>query len=101
MSLEKSPGREFIVHPDMVGRLLRVGTAMIADNATVVGDVRLGVDVGIWFGVTIRGDDAWIEIGDASNIQDNTVVHVDVDAPMRIGKSVTVGHAAILHGVGT
>jgi carbonic anhydrase/acetyltransferase-like protein (isoleucine patch superfamily) len=72
---------------------------MIADSATVVGDVRLGNDVGIWFGVTVRGDDSWIEIGDESNIQDNTVVHVDVDAPQRIGRGVTVGHGAILHGV--
>ena len=91
--------REFRVHPDMVGRLRRVGAAMIADTATVVGDVRLGSDVGIWFGVTIRGDDSWIEIGDESNVQDNTVVHVDVDAPQRIGRGVTVGHGAILHGV--
>ena len=72
---------------------------MIADNAVVVGDVRLGKDVGIWFGVVIRGDDAFIEIGDSSNIQDNTVVHVDVDAPNRIGRNVTVGHSVTLHGV--
>lgn len=91
--------REFLVHPDMVGRLVRRGGAMIADNATVVGDVRLGQDVGIWFGVTIRGDDSWIEIGDESNVQDNTCVHVDVGAPLRIGRGVTIGHAAIVHGV--
>jgi carbonic anhydrase/acetyltransferase-like protein (isoleucine patch superfamily) len=94
-----NPDRTFRVFPDMVGRLRRVGEAMIADTATVVGDVRLGRDVGVWFGVTIRGDDSWIEIGDASNVQDNTVVHVDVDAPQRIGRGVTVGHGAILHGV--
>ncbi len=91
--------REFKVFPDMVGRLKRVGSAMIADNAVVVGDVRLGNDVSIWFGVTIRGDDASIEIGDTTNIQDNTVVHVDLDCPQRIGVGVTVGHGAILHGV--
>lgn len=91
--------REFKVFPDMVGRLTRVGDAMIADNAVVVGDVRLGKDVNIWFGVTVRGDDSHIEVGDGTNIQDNTVVHVDIDAPCRIGKGVTVGHAAILHGI--
>jgi carbonic anhydrase/acetyltransferase-like protein (isoleucine patch superfamily) len=91
--------REFIVHPDMVGRMLRVGPAMIADNAVVVGDVRLGEDVNIWFGVTIRGDDSWIEIGADTNVQDNTVVHVDVDAPQRIGRGVTIGHGVVLHGV--
>ena len=91
--------REFIVHPDMVGRLRRIGGAMIADNATVIGDVRLAADVSIWFGVTIRGDDSWIEIGEASNVQDNTVVHVDIGAPQRIGRGVTIGHGVVLHGV--
>lgn len=91
--------REFTVHPDMVGRLRRVGDAMVADNAAVIGDVRMGVDVSIWFGVTIRGDDSWIELGDGTNIQDNTVIHVDLDAPYRVGKNVTVGHGVIMHGV--
>ncbi len=94
-----SEERVFEVHPDMVGRLRRVKDAMIADNATVVGDVRLGVDANIWFGVTIRGDDSWIEIGPATNVQDNTVIHADVDAPHRIGTGVTIGHGALLHGV--
>lgn len=91
--------REFVVHPDMVGRLRLRGEAMVADNATVVGDVRLGRDVGIWFGVTVRGDDSWIEIGDDTNVQDNTCVHVDVGAPLRIGRGVTIGHGCIVHGV--
>lgn len=91
--------RQFLVHPDMVGRLRRRGGAMVADNATVVGDVRLGRDVGIWFGVTIRGDDSWIEIGDDTNVQDNSCLHVDVDAPLRIGQGVTIGHGVIVHGI--
>jgi carbonic anhydrase/acetyltransferase-like protein (isoleucine patch superfamily) len=91
--------REFTVHPDMIGRLQRRGGAMIADNATVVGDVRLGKDVGIWFGVTMRGDDSWIEIGDDTNVQDNTCVHVDIAAPVRIGRGVTIGHGVLVHGV--
>lgn len=91
--------REFLVFPDMPGRLVRRGGAMIADNAVVVGDVRLGNDVGIWFGVTIRGDDAAITIGDETNVQDNTCVHVDVSAPQVIGRGVTIGHGVILHGV--
>ncbi len=94
-----SESREFRTYPDMVGRFVRRGEAMIADNAAVVGDVRLGRDVSIWFGVTIRGDDSFIEIGDESNIQDNTCVHVDVDAPQRIGRGVTIGHGVVLHGV--
>jgi carbonic anhydrase/acetyltransferase-like protein (isoleucine patch superfamily) len=91
--------RQFLVHPDMVGRLRRCRGAMLADNATVVGDVRLGRDVNVWFGVTIRGDDSWIEIGAETNVQDNTCVHVDIDAPLRIGQGVTIGHGAIVHGV--
>jgi carbonic anhydrase/acetyltransferase-like protein (isoleucine patch superfamily) len=91
--------REFVIHPDMVGRLKLRGEAMIADNATVIGDVRLAADVSIWFGVTIRGDDSWVEIGPATNVQDNTVVHVDVGCPQRIGRGVTIGHGVVLHGV--
>lgn len=91
--------REFEVFPDMPGRLVRRGGAMVADNAVVVGDVHLGNDVGIWFGVTIRGDDARITIGDDTNVQDNTCIHVDVGAPLVVGKGVTIGHGVILHGV--
>lgn len=91
--------RQFRAHPDMVGRLRRVGSALIADNAAVMGDVRLGANVSVWFGVTIRGDDSFIEIGDDTNVQDNTCVHVDIDAPQRIGRGVTIGHGVVLHGV--
>ena len=93
------PDRAFSVTPDMIGRLVLRGGAMLADNAVVVGDVRLGKNVSVWFGVTIRGDDSFIEIGEDTNIQDNTCVHVDLDAPQRIGRGVTVGHGVILHGV--
>ena len=91
--------REFRIFPDMVGRLRRRGLAMIADNATVVGDVRLGKDVGVWFSVTIRGDDESITIGEDSNVQDNTCIHVDLGAPLVIGRGTTIGHGVILHGV--
>ena len=83
----------------MVGRLVRRGDAMVADNATVVGDVRLGKDVGVWFGVTIRGDDSSITIGASSNVQDNSCIHVDVGAPLHVGKGVTIGHCVTMHGV--
>lgn len=91
--------REFRVYPDMVGRFIRRGAAMVADNATVVGDVTLSEDVGVWFGVTIRGDDASITIGPQTNVQDNTCIHVDVDAPLVVGRGVTIGHSVTLHGV--
>jgi len=80
-------------------RLHPVGHAFIADTATVTADVTLGEHVNIWYGVAIRGDDAPIAIGARTNIQDNAVVHVDPDAPNRIGSDVTVGHSAICHGV--
>ena len=96
----ENPGyREFKVYPDMIGRFVRRGDAMVADNATVVGDVRLGKDVGIWFGVTIRGDDSSITIGEGSNVQDNSCIHVDVGAPLTVGRGVTIGHNVTLHGV--
>lgn len=69
-----------------------------APNATVIGRVRLGVDVSVWFGAVLRGDGAEISIGDRSNVQDNAVVHVDGDAPVAIGADVTIGHAATVHG---
>jgi carbonic anhydrase/acetyltransferase-like protein (isoleucine patch superfamily) len=74
-------------------------------SATVIGDVELADRVSVWPGVVIRGDVNLIRIGEGSNIQDNSVLHVthrsprDPDgAPLYIGKYVTVGHACILHG---
>ncbi len=69
-----------------------------AENATVIGDVTLGRQVGIWFGAVIRADKDRIIIGDRSNIQDNCVVHTSKGFPVTIGCDVSVGHGAILHG---
>ncbi len=80
-------------------RLRRVGAAWIAENAVVTGDVELGEDANVWFGVTIRGDVAPIRIGARTNVQDGTVVHVDPDCPNVIGNGVTIGHGAICHGI--
>lgn len=71
--------------------------AFIAPNATVVGAVRVGADASVWFGVVIRGDIEPITIGDRTNIQDNSVLHVAEGKPLVIGSDVTVGHAAIVH----
>jgi carbonic anhydrase/acetyltransferase-like protein (isoleucine patch superfamily) len=73
-------------------------TAFVAPNATVIGQVRLGDDVSVWPGAVIRGDKDLITIEDGSNVQDGAVIHVDLGHPMSIGKNVTVGHAAVLHG---
>jgi carbonic anhydrase/acetyltransferase-like protein (isoleucine patch superfamily) len=70
----------------------------VADNATVVGQVSLGQSVSVWFGAVIRGDNALIEIGDFSNIQENAVLHTDPGIDLKIGQYVTVGHQVTLHG---
>jgi carbonic anhydrase/acetyltransferase-like protein (isoleucine patch superfamily) len=70
----------------------------IAPGASVVGQVVIGANVGIWFGATIRGDNERIEIGDDTNIQELTVMHTDPGFPLLIGKGCTIGHRAILHG---
>jgi len=72
--------------------------AWAAPSADLIGDVRLGARASIWFGAVIRADNTPIIIGDESNIQDGAVGHSDPGAPLTIGRRVTVGHQAILHG---
>ena len=74
------------------------GRYFIAPDANVIGRVRLGEDANVWFGATLRGDNEWIDVGARSNIQDGSVLHTDMGAPLTIGADVTVGHAVILHG---
>ncbi|MDG1499905.1 MAG: gamma carbonic anhydrase family protein [Planctomycetota bacterium] len=78
-------------------RLLDGGAAM-ADNARITGEVELGKDTTIWFGVVIRGDDALVKIGKRTNVQDLTMVHADPGVPNVIGDDVTIGHGCVLHG---
>ena len=70
----------------------------IAPNATVVGDVELNDYSSVWFNTVLRGDLNSIKIGEFTNIQDNVVMHVDVDFPIKIGKYCTIGHSAVVHG---
>jgi len=72
--------------------------AWAAPSADLIGDVRLGARASIWFGAVIRADNTPIIIGDESNVQDGAVGHSDPGAPLTIGRGVTVGHQAILHG---
>ncbi len=74
------------------------GTFWIAPSAHVIGRVRLGADVGIWFGAVLRGDNEWIEIGAGSNVQEHCLLHTDLGHPLTIGTNCTIGHGAILHG---
>ena len=73
-------------------------TAFVADSAAVIGKVTLGENVSVWFGVTLRGDNERITIGDNSNVQESSVLHTDMGYPLTVGRSVTIGHQAMLHG---
>ena len=70
----------------------------IAPNAAVIGRVTLHENSSIWFSCVLRGDSERIEVGAGSNIQDGTVMHADAGFPCVVGKNVTVGHNAMLHG---
>ncbi|MBB4000071.1 gamma carbonic anhydrase family protein [Aureimonas pseudogalii] len=74
------------------------GRVFVAPDAHVVGRVRLGAEVGIWFGAVLRGDVEDIVVGARSNIQDGAVLHADAGFPLVIGEGCTIGHRAIVHG---
>ncbi len=69
-----------------------------APTATLIGKVRLQAGASVWFGAVLRGDNELIDIGENSNVQDGTVMHTDMGSPLTIGKGVTIGHNAMLHG---
>jgi carbonic anhydrase/acetyltransferase-like protein (isoleucine patch superfamily) len=73
-------------------------TAFVHPLAVVIGDVTLGARVSVWPTAVIRGDSDRIVIGDDSNVQDGTIVHVDHGVPTTIGRRVGIGHRAIVHG---
>ncbi len=72
-------------------------TAYIAPGATLIGDVRISARASVWPGCVLRGDINFIEIGESTNVQDGTIIHLADDHPVRVGKFVTIGHAAMLH----
>ncbi len=74
-------------------------TAFVDDSAQVIGDTHIGAQSSVWMQAVIRGDVNYIRIGDRTNIQDGTIVHVQNETcPTVIGNDVTVGHGAIVHG---
>jgi carbonic anhydrase/acetyltransferase-like protein (isoleucine patch superfamily) len=73
-------------------------SAYVDRSAQVIGNVDIGERSSVWCNATIRGDIATITIGEESNIQDNCCLHVDRDAPLRVGDRVVVGHSVTLHG---
>ena len=70
----------------------------IAPTAVVIGKVRLDAGASIWFNAVLRGDNELIHIGENTNVQDGTVMHTDMGWPLTLGKGITVGHNAMLHG---
>ena len=70
----------------------------IAPSAVVIGNVRLETNASVWWQAVLRGDNELITIGENSNIQDGCVLHTDPGYPLNIGRNVTVGHLAMLHG---
>lgn len=86
--------------------LLRLGdlephldaTAWVAPTATVVGNVKLGANVGVFYSAVVRGDMDAIVIGDDSNVQDGAALHADPGKPLTLGRRISVGHNAVLHG---
>jgi carbonic anhydrase/acetyltransferase-like protein (isoleucine patch superfamily) len=80
------------LHPDIAD------SAWVADSAQVIGKVKLEDNASVWFGAVLRGDNEWLTVGEGSNIQEGTVMHSDMGFPLKLGRNVTVGHQAMLHG---
>jgi carbonic anhydrase/acetyltransferase-like protein (isoleucine patch superfamily) len=83
---------------DHAPELPEAGRYWIAPDAHVIGRVRLALDVGVWFGAVLRGDNELIDIGERSNVQESAMLHTDIGFPLTVGADVTIGHHAILHG---
>ena len=79
-------------------RVQMADDAWIADTAAVIGKVTLEAGANVWFGAVIRGDVERITVGEHSNVQDGAVMHADIGVPLTLGKGITVGHNAMLHG---
>ncbi|HZL60985.1 MAG TPA: gamma carbonic anhydrase family protein, partial [Pseudolabrys sp.] len=74
------------------------GEYWVAETATLIGRVRLKRASSVWFGAVLRGDNEWIELGERSQIQDNSTLHTDPGFPMVIGRNCVIGHNVVLHG---
>ena len=74
------------------------GQYWIAETAVVIGRVRLKSEASVWWGAVLRGDNEWIEIGERSQVQDNSTIHTDPGFPLTIGRECVIGHNVVLHG---
>ena len=80
------------------GRVPQVAAAFVADNATLAGDVTLAEESSVWYGAVLRADTARITIGAGSNVQDNAVLHTGPGLDVVVGRNVSIGHSAVVHG---
>ena len=74
------------------------GSAFVAENATVAGSVRLGINCSVWYGAVLRADTGRITVGENANIQDNAVLHTGPGLDVTVGRGTSIGHGAIVHG---
>ncbi|MBL4836012.1 MAG: gamma carbonic anhydrase family protein [Kordiimonadaceae bacterium] len=74
------------------------GSVFVAPTASVIGNVQIAKEAGVWFGAVLRGDEVSIKIGERTNIQDGVIIHGDEGSDVVIGNDVTIGHNAIVHG---
>ena len=87
------PSNEYVHHTPRIH-----SSAFIADSADLIGAVHVGKDASVWYQVVVRADDEPVTIGEGTNVQDGSVLHIDSGMPTVLGKGVTVGHRAIVHG---
>ena len=81
------------------GRAPQVGAAaFVADNATLAGDVTLAEESSVWYGAVLRADTGRITVGAGSNVQDNAVLHTGPGLDVVVGRNVSIGHSAVVHG---
>jgi carbonic anhydrase/acetyltransferase-like protein (isoleucine patch superfamily) len=82
----------------LCGRPIIDPTAFVAPGAVVTGRVRIKARASIWYGCVLRGDQQYIEVGEETNVQDGSILHIEEDRPCILGNRVTLGHGAIVHG---
>ena len=87
-----------MLHESPAGQPNVAQDVFIAPSADVVGDVTIGEGASVWYGAVLRGDAERIEIGAGTNLQDGAIAHADPGFPLKVGRDVTVGHRAIVHG---
>ena len=87
-----------MLHASPTGRPHVAKDVFVAPSADVVGDVTIGAGASVWYGAVLRGDAEHVEIGAGTNVQDGAVGHADPGFPLSVGRNVTIGHRAIVHG---